>query len=157
MSTVTIIDPFERNKKKMAIVSQLIQVITEYFPNHQICRPSSYRNSTNYYIGEPKIEKTLNNIVSVEFAVATPNPIETRKKILWMAIGEEEKPKVLGKVSVKFNQSEETVLSVTMEVFGLENKSSFLKLIPEFENGSLKHLGSLNYLKVESEDSKFLS
>ena len=95
MSMVTVIDPFERNKKKLEIVNQLIQTVTAHFPNHQICHPSHYRGSDKYYLGEPKIEKMLNNIVSAEFAIAKPNKIDTRKRIHWVAVGEEEnKPQI---------------------------------------------------------------
>ncbi|OGD83427.1 hypothetical protein A2572_01820 [Candidatus Collierbacteria bacterium RIFOXYD1_FULL_40_9] len=157
MSTVTIIDPFERNKKKLAIINQIIQVVGEYFPNHQICHPSHYRGSTNYYPGEPITEKTLNNIVSAEFAIAKPNKIDTRKRILWVTVGEEEKPEVIGQINLRFKESEEDAVSITIKVFGLENKDIFLKFSNEFVEGKLKHVSGLKYLKVESENPKYLS
>ncbi len=157
MSTLTINDPFERNKKKLDIVKKITDLLLEHFPKHGICHPSQLRNSTKYFAGDPNVVKdSENNITKVEFGLHTPYPSDNRKRFLGIPIGEVENPSVIAKLVLEFKEINEHLHKATIFVFGIKNKPSLLKFACEFETGKLVKLGGLIYLQVESENEREL-
>ncbi len=157
MSFITVIDPFKKNKEKLAQVDEIITILLARFPNHQICCPSLRGRNTVYYRGQPNIHKDgINNITSIQFGLQTPEPADNRTKLFGISFKDKPKPLVIGDINIVFKEGTTEILKVTISVYGKGNKQSLLDFFRELEAGKLSNIPCLAYLQVESEEPKRL-